>query len=114
MPSVDVLSAGAAGALATGGAAVIAQVVQAVRHRGRDRSDEEAQMVSTAREVVAMLRTELHDQEVRHRDEMSRLREQLAEAQTQAQTARAEAEAAQAEITELKRALRVAGTAHPD
>ena len=111
MPTVDALSTGAAASLAAGGGAVLAQLVQAFRHRGKDRSDEASVIVGSAREVVELLRTELREQEERHRSEMSRLREQLAEAQLTAATAKAEAEAAQSEITKLRRALAAAGGA---
>lgn len=104
MPSIDVVSAGAAGALSAGAAGVLAQIVQAVRHRGRDRSEDDAVIVKTASELVTMLRTELREQENRHRTEMARLRDELADAQ-------AVAAAAQAEVTELKRALAAAGGA---
>ena len=104
MPTFDVVSAGAAGALSAGAAGVLAQVVQAIRNRGRDRSDEDAVIVKTASELVTMLRNELHEQERRHQVEMTRLRDQLADAQSVAA-------AAQAEVTELKRALAAAGGA---
>jgi uncharacterized membrane protein len=104
--TLDAVATAATGLLAAGGTAVLSQIVGALRSRGRDRAAEDSEIVSGAKEVVTILRTELREQEERHRSEMSRLRERLAAAEAQAL-------AAQAEVTELKRALALSGGAPP-
>lgn len=106
MPTIDPVQAGAASVLAAGAASVLAQVIQAVRHRGQDRQHEDALVVGTARELVQMLREELHEQEERHRTEIGRVRQELDDA-------RAELQAARDEIAQLKRDLATAAGSPP-
>lgn len=110
MAGIDVVSAGTAGLLAAGGASVAVQLIQAWRHRGKDRGEEEAVIVGTARELVAMLREELHQQEERHRTEMDRL---SAEHRTEMDRLHVELETARSEIAQLKDDLATAGGRRP-